>query len=612
MRPTHKVRRRGPLDGLAGGARAENDAGPDLDGALADAPNDAAGDAHDAGDALDDGPDPFVPTDGCVDRWCFLNPKPLGWSLRAVWSDRPDRLFAVGERGTIARWDARLATVPISIPSDLNDVDGPSASDLWIVGEAPSTILRLERGRLTSMTPPTKSDLTRVVARDGEVWIQRRDGAPYRSLDGALVPTPDAVSGRGWSGQGLAIVPGGGIAVGTLGFAARWDGRQWVNGEAPYLLAPSVAAYATKLDEYWSCVAYPSPSGLVRGDGRTWSPLDAPWPCRGIGGRGAEFWIVGQGIAQWNGVALVARDTPLRDADLFGVAMPSSEQVFAVGHDGLALRWDGRAWTRLIEGALVEMRPTAGLGGGVTIHAGVDEVFVTGPAGVLWSERGNFAALASPPGPLRGCALRGKGDLLGAGVGGIFRWNGAWTRTPSTPFVELVDLDAIGNVAWAVGGGGRIQRFDGTNWATETSPTTAALRAVWARSEATSGPSATAAWSCAGAAASGRLRRRSPPTSSSSPIAGAYAALRTSARTWSRWNGDGWAPIDAPAIDAKWISIDDRGEILAGGDGVLATWSSGRWVTDPSPPPFRAAAGAVLERGTWVVGEAGAVLERRR
>src|SRR5262249_30287334 len=57
-----------------------------------------------------------------------------------------------------------------------------------------------------------------------------------------------------------------------------------------------------------------------------------------------DVWAVGKGaIAHWNGSAVAA--TKMSGVTLNGVSALSQSDVWAVGNAGLALHWDGAAWT---------------------------------------------------------------------------------------------------------------------------------------------------------------------------------------------------------------------------------------------------------------------------
>lgn len=592
-----------PLDGLSGGART-GDTGPNGDAGS----DGAAVPPSDASATTDAGEGPFVRADGCRDGWCFLNPKPLGYTLRAVWAIDFDHFYAVGERGTFLRYRSGvLDTLQTGVVSDLNDVRGTSASEMWAVGENPSAILHLSGGVLSSKAPPTAADLTRVrVQSEREIWIARRNGAPYRSSGDSFVPTPDATT-RGWSVLGLAVAGDVGLAVGVLGFAAKWDGTQWTDAPAPYLVAPSVAAYAAAANDIWTCIA--ADAGSARWNGSAFTPIDLKYRCRDVDGTGASsVWLVGSGMTHWNGNGLVPRDTPLRRVELLGVSAVSGDRAIAVGPGGTILRWDGSSWGRIGDGAVAALN-IEGYRANASV-LGRDELWVTGrSAAVRW----DGAAWSVPPAiPLdaRGCWLRAKNDIVCAAAGGIVRYNGTWVRVLETPFVEMTDVDGVGSVAWAVGGGGRISRWNGTTWADETSGTTARLRAVWARSD-----SDVFAFGDGGVA----LRRVSGAWTPQTSVTGNVIALehrdgraivRTDAGQVLRFDGTSFVTFGGPSIAFDWIALGDGGVVWVGGAAGLARFDGSTWSVEP-PPPLRTAWGAVVDDVLWVGDEFGAVMAKR-
>lgn len=127
-------------------------------------------------------------------------------SVNAAWALSGSNVWAVGEKGLVARWDGGAwsstrfdAGVPTSYPPEpppqFNGVWGSAADDVWVVG---STLLRWDGQRLAPM--PLGTDAGTLLGVHGtsrnDVWVAARDGALH------------------WNGTGWQMVPwpGGGTA----------------------------------------------------------------------------------------------------------------------------------------------------------------------------------------------------------------------------------------------------------------------------------------------------------------------------------------------------------------------------------------------------------------
>lgn len=282
-------------------------------------------------------------------------------------------------------------------------------------------------------------------------------------------------------------------AVGAWGYHAspgveaeflieHWDGREWERVAAPS--SPAVRSVlrdvdATSSTDAWT-VGYRhfenphrvSPAAL-HFDGQAWTQVD-------VGAAGAvgafeavdafgsdEVWAVGYGdggtalAARWDGAGWqrVAVEAPV-GAWLQDVVVVSSDDAWAVGsHNGggwgsqqLIMHWDGTRWTQ------------AALGFRVGSLMGVAAV----SSDDVWAVGHNAA---------------GKATAL--------HWDGAtWTEVPVPTTAEFpssrlfgVAASATGEV-WAVGSqdggsGGEatlVQRWDGSSWTADPSPSTGAMR----------------------------------------------------------------------------------------------------------------------------------------
>lgn len=105
----------------------------------------------------------FSPRQACtVSGFCWLNPQPHGFLLSAVTGFSPRDAWAVGEYGTVMRYNGTAwATLPsseVGTSVNLHGIWGRSANDLWIVGDG-GTILRWDGRSFTQQASSTGQSL---------------------------------------------------------------------------------------------------------------------------------------------------------------------------------------------------------------------------------------------------------------------------------------------------------------------------------------------------------------------------------------------------------------------------------------------------------------------
>ena len=70
-----------------------------------------------------------------VDGWCWENPLPQGNTLTGVWGTSASNAWAVGQAGTILKWNGSAwAAQPSGTTQDLNGIWGVDANNVWAVG----------------------------------------------------------------------------------------------------------------------------------------------------------------------------------------------------------------------------------------------------------------------------------------------------------------------------------------------------------------------------------------------------------------------------------------------------------------------------------------------
>jgi hypothetical protein len=184
-------------------------------------------------------------------------------NLNAVWGTSTGNVYAVGDGGTIVRWDGTTLSVETSnTTQDLLAIWGTSESNIWAAGDAGT-----------------------VVRYNGSTW--------------SVTTLPTAASLRGIWGSSPTNV----YIVGDTGAVRRWNGSSW----AP---VTGVAAAATKegflrnLNAVWGSSAtdvyFVGDTGvIIHGNGTSWEqqPYETGFPIHrdlhGVWGTGpADVWAV--------------------------------------------------------------------------------------------------------------------------------------------------------------------------------------------------------------------------------------------------------------------------------------------------------------------------------
>jgi hypothetical protein len=181
--------------------------------------------------------------------------------------------------------------------------------------------------------------------------------------------------------------------------------------------------------------------------------------------------------SSWQIVAALSK--PLRALDMI-----DASNGWAVGNEGLIMRWNGIAWS------IVSSPTTANLLAVSMISP--NDGWAVGSGVILRWNGSNWVSVTSPVNTtLFGLDMVSDADGWAAGVGGaIARWNGTNWQTAQSPItqtaVSIRSLDMISSTSgWAVGGainsnpGTRsILRWDGNAWNVFSSTTAFRLLAI--------------------------------------------------------------------------------------------------------------------------------------
>lgn len=392
----------------------------------------------------------FAPKICSQDDWCWDNPLPQGNTLRAAWASSEKDVWAVGDHGTVIRWDGEEWTrEEIGTTADLLAISGCGDGKMLIAGKGSTLYVREREGAgFMSQNPHWDSNRQMdlmgawgcgerafVVGSKGLILRRRhQSGQPYWTQEPSP-PSPPLTSSNLnaiWGGGAEAWAVGDGGAVLHLQ-GDTWSAWQQWGGAAP----------TEKLNAVW-------------------------------GSSASDVWVVGDkgGVLHYTGAW--SRET-ITAGNLYAVA-GHDEQVWIGGEAGQIWR---RYMGRWIRAELVNQR-ILGLAGG-----GPDGPWAVGEAGLIAAPHGGSWQLVrkGTTQPLSG--IHGDGDLIYSVGSGVFvRWDGArWVDTPIQGGLTLTSVWGNAGAFWSGAADGSIRRLpDVTHPEGEALGVAQSTKAVWGSS----------------------------------------------------------------------------------------------------------------------------------
>jgi hypothetical protein len=381
------------------------------------------------------------------DGWYWQNPLPQGNGLKGVWGSSSTDVIAVGDYGTILRFDGSV-WLPMRSGTrvDLHRAWGTSMSDIYAVGGAPS------------MNNAAK--MCTILHYNGSVW----ERIPYLiSLDLRI-----------WGDlEGLWGVDEHDLFVaGSEGSVFHVDPSSWrkirhrKRFEFPPVTEKKWMSYGDVGDH--AVVRLNSVWGISRtdvfsvGDVR----LRPKMPPKDV--------IIHLGDGGWS-VAETGATKEMR-----GIWGPSSSDVLAVGSEGTVLHYDGMAWTKMSTPTEEQLNDVWGSSG--------SDAFVVGDHGtILHFDGTDWAAMESGVvDGLSGVWGSSGTDVFAVGDGGvILHYDGAkWTemsRRATTATLRGVWSESPSNIYAAADAGG-VLHYDGSTWARLKPAIAGVWRSVWGTS----------------------------------------------------------------------------------------------------------------------------------
>ncbi|MBN1585325.1 hypothetical protein JW899_03080 [Candidatus Uhrbacteria bacterium] len=511
---------------------------------------------------------------------------PTGQDIRGIYMLSDTDGWAVGTSGTILRWDGTVWSVFADTGSQAwSGVSCVSPDDCWASG-----------------------DSGRIARWNGTSWSQFVD-----------------LGNQAWSG--LACTSSSDCwAVGNSGRIARWNGTSW----SQFVDLGNQAWSGVSCVSSDDCWASGNSGRIARWNGTSWSQFtdtgSQTWKAVRMVSA-ADGWITATNgnIRRWNGSSWVSVASPTAQS-LNGLFCLSANVCLAVGGSGIIIGWNGTAWSQVtdlggqvwsgVACASSDRCWTVGDDGNMARYGPhflpsgtyLSDVFDAGET-VDWGYA--FWSESLPDNTELTVAFR-SGNVPVPG-GSWSAWSSEYTDpvntqipSPSSRYfqyrvsmstgdldvaprleaiavyynqpqpVSYFDMKTIGDTdGWAVGQGGAIARFDGSEWSSYPSPTSSTLYDV-------DFASADDVWAV-----------------------GANGTV-------IHWNGSSWGAVSSPTSWALYgidILPDGTGWAVGRKGTVIELRGNGNWYSAVSPTA-RDLNAVSLVSGTdgWAVGNQGSVI----
>ncbi|MFO0725941.1 MAG: hypothetical protein U1E65_19305 [Myxococcota bacterium] len=445
---------------------------------------------------------------------------PVSATLHDVHGDSASDVWAVGESNAVIRYDGRTWQTIAGVTDDILDaVFARAPNDVWVGGH--HHLYHYDGNALTPVTLPFSYDVeARAIFAFGprDVWVGTTFGTGLH-FDGQTWSYSDSLYHDHGITDLWASGPGDLWAVSDWGAEiSRWDGGRWTR--LPYVAGTTpesvISVFGTGAHDVWltgdqglwhydgtnfshelppvSPNGTTAPAGgwssptlaiVVGGAGQIFEHSGASWrlvsgPYEGIYQRwfsalafsASDAWFLGLGTSmRYDGHAF--SEVPMVQTQYrqdFGGAWASSPAdiwAVAVGQWGDNIqRWDGHRWSRV---------PSGNFNG----PDWIDDVWGSGPTDVYFAAMGaplhwDGQAFSTLSVSFSAQAVHGTGPSdvwMAAGTGGPSPSNGLWHYdghgwSQSThDGIWWTGIYAITpSDAWAGGGGGTVEHWDGHTW----------------------------------------------------------------------------------------------------------------------------------------------------
>ena len=289
-----------------------------------------------------------------TNTWNYINPRPIGINLNAVWHSPDDKIYMVGDCGAILT-NERISwrIFPPVTDSNLMGVWGDGVTEIFAVGEM-GTILKYDGISWSCMTSGTLKQLNGVwgssaldiyavgntgtlLHYNGLTWATISLGT-FKNLYGVFGISKNSVyvvgdsgkfyhyDGIGWSPISLTTDINGraiwgsddtNIIIVGLGVVVRYDGISWSYETLP-TISDYYSVWGTSPDNYY---------------------VDAD-----------KFdYVVGdfQSIYHFDGILWTQVVGPIPSFAYLGISGKNSSSIYSVGMAGLIVHYDGISWEQI-------------------------------------------------------------------------------------------------------------------------------------------------------------------------------------------------------------------------------------------------------------------------
>lgn len=432
----------------------------------------------------------------------WRNPLPQGNHLRGVWGTSSKDIFAVGQKGTIIHYDGDFWELMDSgTDLQLNDIWGTSPHDVFACGY--NIVLHYDGIGWTKMEGIGFGFFTSIWAHEpddvfmvGDDNIYHYNGEHWANVTSDSYPMLRGVFG--FTSDNVYVVGDGGIIL-------HYDGNNWTHME---FTLNREEDYVRRNNLF--CVWGSSPDQIIAGgevqlffNGTTWREMDGTnnFGLQGIWGTSINnVYAAGSTyIMHYNGISWRGRDY-LDTTDIFGF---STNDVFAVGNNGLILHYNGYSWSPMTGVVTNTVSDIWGSAQSELFAAGssfyTSPVLIGSEPSVLHSDGQTWAPILARTNSderLRGIwgtsstdvfAVGGKEpyceecDNKNVGQSRILHYDGVswfYQSTGTTGWLEDVWGTSSENV-YAAGHNGLILHYDGISWQTMESGTSETLYGIW-------------------------------------------------------------------------------------------------------------------------------------
>lgn len=259
-----------------------------------------------------------------------------GVPLRALWVGDNNNAWAVGNNGTVLKWNGTAWTNQTSgISSNLRGVFGLGLNDVWTVGWEGAIF----RG-------------------SGSVWSPQMSDITAESLYGVWGTSANNV----W-------------VAGNLGMIRFWNGVVWTD-QPSGVTAQIRDLWGVSINNIW---AVGEGGTILKWNGSTWTPQSSGttqslWRVWGTGIN--NIWAVGDGgtILKWNGSAWGVQNSATTQG-LVGIWGTNDNNIWAVGDSGTILKWNGVSWMAQNSGTTQNLADVGG--------ANINSAWAVGDSGTI-------------------------------------------------------------------------------------------------------------------------------------------------------------------------------------------------------------------------------------